>query len=208
VIKMTSKEKLIINIAIIFLFAALIVGVMYLMPIHAFASAAKDTHHGSEETEAHVDEEHGQKEGHTVVQGHVEQPAHRTEAHEGKETHEKGPTHQTEGDGEVAAHGDEEHGEGTAHEGGHTEGGDVEEAAHGGGDGEVTAHGDGGHGEEAAHGGGHGEEGENGEGHGAESWWRFTGWQVVFAGIGCLYFALVLAWLPLLVAKKGHGGGH
>jgi hypothetical protein len=56
-----------------------------------------------------------------------------------------------------------------------------------------------GHAEEAAHGE---------EEHGEESWWRFPAWQIVFAGIGCFYFVLVLAWLPKLVAKKGTGGGH
>ncbi len=60
------------------------------------------------------------------------------------------------------------------------------------------AHGEEGHVEEAAHGAeAHGE-----EGHGEESWWRFPGWQIVFAVIGCFYFMLVLAWLPLLVARK------
>lgn len=46
------------------------------------------------------------------------------------------------------------------------------------------------------------------EGHGEESWWRFPGWQIVFAGIASFYFAMVLAWLPLLVAKKGKGEAH
>lgn len=56
-----------------------------------------------------------------------------------------------------------------------------------------------GHGEEAAH---------KAEAHGKESWWRFPGWQIVFAGIASFYFALVLAWLPLLVAKKDKGEAH
>ena len=46
------------------------------------------------------------------------------------------------------------------------------------------------------------------EGYGEESWWRFPGWQIVFAGIASFYFAMVLAWLPLLVAKKGKGEAH
>jgi hypothetical protein len=72
------------------------------------------------------------------------------------------------------------------------------------GHGEEAVHGAEAHGEEAAHGSGaHGE-----EAHGEESWWRFPGWQIVFAGIGCLYFALVLAWLPLLVARKTKGEAH
>lgn len=53
----------------------------------------------------------------------------------------------------------------------------------------------------------HGEQGHAG-GHGNESWWRFPGWQMVFAAISCLYFGLVLAYLPLLVAKEGSGGHH
>lgn len=57
-----------------------------------------------------------------------------------------------------------------------------------------------GHGDSAGH-GAHG-------GHGEESWWRFPGWQLIFAAIACLYFALVLAYLPMLVAKDGEGGHH
>lgn len=64
---------------------------------------------------------------------------------------------------------------------------------------EKDGHGAEGHGEEATH---------EAEGHGEESWWRFPGWQIVFAGIASFYFAMVLAWLPLLVAKKGKGEAH
>ncbi|MEE8403491.1 MAG: hypothetical protein V3R93_07030 [Candidatus Hydrothermarchaeaceae archaeon] len=63
---------------------------------------------------------------------------------------------------------------------------------------------DGAHGEEAVREAeAHGE-----EGNGEESWWRFSGWQIVFAVIGCFYFMLVLAWLPLLVARKTKGEVH
>ncbi len=66
------------------------------------------------------------------------------------------------------------------------------------------AHGGEGHVEEAAHEGeAHGE-----QAHGEESWWRFPGWQIVFAVIGCVYFALALAWLPMLVARKTKGEVH
>jgi hypothetical protein len=109
---MTSKKKLIFNTAIIFLFAALIASVRYLTPIPAFASAAKDAH-GSEETGAHVDKAHGQKED--GAQGHGEQPAHGTEGHEEKVTHGDG------GHGEEAAHGGG-HGEEGEHGGEHGEG--------------------------------------------------------------------------------------
>lgn len=50
----------------------------------------------------------------------------------------------------------------------------------------------------------HGE--EHGGGHG-ESWWRFPGWQLIFAAIACFYFAQALIWLPKLVAKE-EGGHH
>jgi hypothetical protein len=79
-------------------------------------------------------------------------------------------------------------------DGAHGEEGHGEEAVH-----EAEAHGEEGHGEEAAHGE---------EAHGEESWWRFPGWQIVFAVIGCFYFALVLAWLPLLVARGTKGEVH
>jgi hypothetical protein len=95
---------------------------------------------------------------------------------------------------ETGAHVDEAHGEKEDHR---VEG-HGEEAAH-----EAEAHGEEEHGEEVHEAEAHGE-----EEHGEESWWRFSGWQIVFAVIGCLYFVLVLAWLPKLVAKKGVGGGH
>lgn len=79
-------------------------------------------------------------------------------------------------------------------DGAHWEEGHVEEAVHGE-EGRV---------EEAAHGG----EANGEEGHGEESWWRFPGWQIVFAVIGCVYFALALAWLPMLVARKTKGEVH
>ncbi len=56
--------------------------------------------------------------------------------------------------------------------------------------------------------GAHEAEARGKEGHGEKSWWRFPGWQMVFAVIGCLYFALVLVWLPLLVARKSKGEVH
>jgi hypothetical protein len=69
---------------------------------------------------------------------------------------------------------------------------------------EPGLHVDGAHGEEV-----YGEEAAHGEeAHGEESWWRFPGWQIVFAVIGCFYFALVLAWLPLLVARGRKGEVH
>ena len=119
---MSSKEKLVLNTVIIFLFFVLILGGRYLKPIPALAGSAIETH-VSRETDPHVDEAHRGKEGRGIE----------------------------------------------------------------------------GHGEEAAH---------EAEGHGEESWWRFPAWQIVFAGIASFYFILVLAWLPLLVAKKSKGEAH
>ena len=119
---MSSKEKLVLNTVIIFLFSALILGGGYLRPIPAIASTAIETH-VSGETKPHVDEPHRKKEG-RGVEGHGEETAHKA------------------------------------------------------------------------------------EGYGEESWWRFPGWQILFAGIASFYFAMVLAWLPLLVAKKGKGEAH
>ncbi len=75
---------------------------------------------------------------------------------------------------------------------------------------EPGAHVDGAHGQKKRHGeeAAHEAEAHGEEEHGEESWWRFPGWQIVFAGIGCFYFMLVLAWLPLLVARKNKGVVH
>ncbi len=88
---------------------------------------------------------------------------------------------------------------GSKEPGSHEAEGHGEEAVHGPG-----AHGEEGHVEEAAH----SPEAHEAEAHGEESWWRFSGWQIVFAVIGCFYFMLVLAWLPLLVARGTKGEVH
>ncbi len=58
------------------------------------------------------------------------------------------------------------------------------------------------HGEEAAH------EEEHGGEHAAEPWWKFPGWEAVFAVLACIYFLLAIRGLPIFIEDKSVGGGH
>ncbi len=63
-----------------------------------------------------------------------------------------------------------------------------------------------GHGVEA---GEHAAEGHEAEGHGVghveEPWWRFTGWEVVFAVLATVFFLFLTRWLPLILEDKSGG---
>ncbi len=56
---------------------------------------------------------------------------------------------------------------------------------------------------EAAHdnGGEHATEHEAAEHH-PEPWWRFTGWEAVFAALSSALFLITLRWLPLILEDK------
>ncbi len=44
----------------------------------------------------------------------------------------------------------------------------------------------------------------HGVGHG-EPWWRFTGWEVVFAVLATVFFLFLTRWLPLILEDKSGG---
>ncbi|MFQ5975060.1 MAG: hypothetical protein ACE5J5_01915 [Candidatus Hydrothermarchaeales archaeon] len=41
-----------------------------------------------------------------------------------------------------------------------------------------------------------------------EPWWRFPGWEAVFAVLACIYLLLAIRWLPIFLEDKSAGGGH
>ncbi len=44
------------------------------------------------------------------------------------------------------------------------------------------------------------------EGHVVEEpWWRFTGWEVVFAVLATVFFLLLTRWLPVILEDKSGG---
>lgn len=67
-------------------------------------------------------------------------------------------------------------------------------------------------GKTAEEGSGHGEakgkEGEEGAGHEGGLPINFPGWQIPFAIVATIYYALALKILPLIIEKKSESGGH
>lgn len=61
--------------------------------------------------------------------------------------------------------------------------------------------------EESGHGEAKGEEGE-GAGHEGSLPLNFPGWQIPFAIVATIYYALALKILPLIIEKKSGSGGH
>ncbi len=51
--------------------------------------------------------------------------------------------------------------------------------------------------------------GHEAEGHGVEHveepWWKFTGWEVVFAVLATVFFLLLIRWLPVILEDKSGG---
>ncbi len=190
---MSSKRKLVSNIVII-LFSAWILGGTYLKPIPAMASSTKDIH-GSREAEA--------------LAGETSIPLRGTKEHENPPPLNP-PSYLPPQGGEKLGRGSIvtlPPGEGRERRipnipsslMGEGQGGDDKEGFPDETHRKKESHESEEHGDEVAHGAG---------GHGEKSWWRFSGWKIVFAGIASFYFVLVLAWLPLLVAKKSKGGVH
>lgn len=64
-------------------------------------------------------------------------------------------------------------------------------------------------GKTAEEGTGHGEaKGEEGAGHEGGLPINFPGWQIPFAIVATIYYALALKILPLIIEKKSESGGH
>ena len=45
----------------------------------------------------------------------------------------------------------------------------------------------------------------HGVGHVEEPWWKFTGWEVVFAVLATVFFLLLTRWLPVILEDKSGG---
>ncbi len=41
--------------------------------------------------------------------------------------------------------------------------------------------------------------------HVEEPWWKFTGWEVVFAVLATVFFLLLTRWLPVILEDKSGG---
>ncbi len=45
----------------------------------------------------------------------------------------------------------------------------------------------------------------HGVGHVEEPWWRFTGWEVVFAVLATVFFLFLTRWLPVILEDRSGG---
>ncbi len=52
---------------------------------------------------------------------------------------------------------------------------------------------------------GHGVVEDHGVGHVEEPWWKFTGWEAVFAVLATVFFLLLTRWLPVILEDKSGG---
>ncbi len=45
----------------------------------------------------------------------------------------------------------------------------------------------------------------HGVGHVEEPWWKFTGWEAVFAVLATVFFLLLIRWLPVILEDRSGG---